>query len=345
MHGTTVGLNAFLERKGTRLLLVMTAGLRDAYSIARHDRKELYALRYPSRSGSCRGATSSRSSSACAGTARSRPRSIGRVSSRCSRVSAKRTSRRSRSASSTRTSIPSHELELRDLLLAEFPELSITLSHEIAREWREYERASSAVLERVHRAAGRAAISARSSASSASSRSRARSTSCSRTAASPRRAERAGGADPDAALGAGRRDDGRRGTRAVDRPAQPALHRHGRHVVRPQPRRRRLSRPSRPRRELEGLPVLMPLVDIHTIGAGGGIARLARGRRAARRAAERRRRSRAGVLRPRRHPADRHGRQPLSRPARLRATSSAAGWRSTRTRPSGRSRRSPPRSA
>ena len=46
VHGTTVGLNAFLERKGTRLLLVMTEGLRDAYSIARHDRKELYALRY-----------------------------------------------------------------------------------------------------------------------------------------------------------------------------------------------------------------------------------------------------------------------------------------------------------
>src|SRR5581483_9506820 len=46
VHGTTVGLNAFLERKGTRVLLVMTSGLRDAYSIARHDRKELYTLRY-----------------------------------------------------------------------------------------------------------------------------------------------------------------------------------------------------------------------------------------------------------------------------------------------------------
>src|SRR5262245_49725368 len=46
VHGTTVGLNAFLERKGTRVLLLMTAGVRDAYSIARHDRKELYALRY-----------------------------------------------------------------------------------------------------------------------------------------------------------------------------------------------------------------------------------------------------------------------------------------------------------
>ena len=39
VHGTTVGLNAFLERKGTRVLLLMTAGARDTYSIARHDRK------------------------------------------------------------------------------------------------------------------------------------------------------------------------------------------------------------------------------------------------------------------------------------------------------------------
>ena len=46
VHGTTVGLNAFLERKGTRVLLLMTEGVRDAYSIARHDRKELYTLRY-----------------------------------------------------------------------------------------------------------------------------------------------------------------------------------------------------------------------------------------------------------------------------------------------------------
>ena len=46
VHGQTVGLNAFLERKGTRVLLIMTKGARDSYSIARHDRKELYTLQY-----------------------------------------------------------------------------------------------------------------------------------------------------------------------------------------------------------------------------------------------------------------------------------------------------------
>ena len=46
VHGTTVGLNAFLERKGSRVLLLMTKGISDTYTIARGDRKELYNVRY-----------------------------------------------------------------------------------------------------------------------------------------------------------------------------------------------------------------------------------------------------------------------------------------------------------
>ena len=41
---------------------------------------------------------------------------------------------------------PEHELEAREILTAALPGVSISLSHEIAREWREYERASSAVM-------------------------------------------------------------------------------------------------------------------------------------------------------------------------------------------------------
>ena len=41
VHGTTVGLNAFLERKGSRVLLIMTKGISDTYTIARGDRKTL----------------------------------------------------------------------------------------------------------------------------------------------------------------------------------------------------------------------------------------------------------------------------------------------------------------
>ncbi len=46
VHGTTVGLNVFLERKGSRVLLLMTKGISDTYTIARGDRKELYNIQY-----------------------------------------------------------------------------------------------------------------------------------------------------------------------------------------------------------------------------------------------------------------------------------------------------------
>ena len=46
VHGTTVGLNAFLEKKGSRVLLLMTKGISDTYTIARGDRKELYNVQY-----------------------------------------------------------------------------------------------------------------------------------------------------------------------------------------------------------------------------------------------------------------------------------------------------------
>ena len=210
-------------------------------------------------------------------------------------------------------------------LLAELPELSITLSHEIAREWREYERASSATLERVYRASGRAAISARlerelgelnvssplhvmQSNGGITTRARARGEDRSRPCSRARSAARWAARHSLSSTG-------RRNLLCIDMGGTSfdlSLVVDGEPTVSTET-------------ELEGLPVLMPLVDIHTIGAGGGIARLARGRRTARRAAERRRRPRAGLLRPRRHPADRHRRQPLSRSARLRATSSAAG--------------------
>ena len=46
VHGTTAGLNAFLERRGSRLALVTTAGFRDVYEIGRANRPAMYDLRY-----------------------------------------------------------------------------------------------------------------------------------------------------------------------------------------------------------------------------------------------------------------------------------------------------------
>ena len=114
-------------------------------------------------------------------------------------------------------------------------------------------------------------------------------------------------------------------------PPEPDLRRHGRHELRRQPRRRRQARRV-DRDALEGLPLLMPIVEHPHDRRGRRLDRLRRGRRPARRAGERRRRSRA---RPATAAA---GREPTVTDANLvlgridPETSPAAGWRSTSTR-------------
>jgi N-methylhydantoinase A len=268
VHGTTVGLNAFLERKGTRLLLIMTDGLRDAYSIARHDRKELYALRYhkPERLVPRRDVVE----------VVERLRWDGAVETPLDRESIEPLIARIRDEGIEAVAIclihayvnPKHELELRDLLRAEFPELSITLSHQIAREWREYERASTAVLNayiapRVERYLGtlehelaELAVSSplyvMQSNGGITSAHSARRQPIQTLLSGP-----VGGTIGGAALG---RTTGRLNLLCIDMGGTSfdlSLVIDGQPTVATET-------------ELEGLPVLMPLVDIHTIGAGGG---------------------------------------------------------------------------
>ena len=46
MHGSTVATNAILERKGARIAFVTTRGFRDILFLQRHDRRNIYDLRY-----------------------------------------------------------------------------------------------------------------------------------------------------------------------------------------------------------------------------------------------------------------------------------------------------------
>jgi N-methylhydantoinase A len=146
VHGTTVGLNAFLERKGTRVLLLMTVGVRDAYSIARHDRLDLYDLQYskPERLVPRRDVLE----------VVERLRWDGSVDTPLDEDSLGPIIERIRSEGIEAIAVcllhsyvnPEHELRAREVLERECPGVSVTLSHEIAREWREYERASSTVM-------------------------------------------------------------------------------------------------------------------------------------------------------------------------------------------------------
>jgi N-methylhydantoinase A len=163
---------------------------------------------------------------------------------------------------------PVHELELRSLLLAQLPDLSITLSHEIAREWREYERASTAVLNayiapRVERYLGTlerdlakleitSPLHVMQSNGGITTARSAREEPIQTLLSGP-----VGGTMGGAALA---RSTGRRNLLCVDMGGTSfdlSLVVDGEPTVSTET-------------ELEGLPVLMPLVDIHTIGAGGG---------------------------------------------------------------------------
>jgi len=146
VHGTTVGLNAFLERRGARVLLVTTAGFRDVYTIARGDRKKLYALQYrkpepliPPHD---------------IYTVRERMRWDGSIQEELHREDFEPIIEKIQAEDIKAVAIcflhayvnPKHELQARKLLQERLPGLSLSLSHEIAREWRDYERSSSAVL-------------------------------------------------------------------------------------------------------------------------------------------------------------------------------------------------------
>lgn len=146
VHGTTVGLNAFLERRGERVLLITTAGARDSYTIARGNRHTLYELRYakPKQLVPRRDVHEVRGRLAWDGNVLE-PLNHEDFEPIIDKV-------RSEGIEAVAVCLlhayayPEHEIEARDILAKGLPGVSISLSHEIAREWREYERASSAVM-------------------------------------------------------------------------------------------------------------------------------------------------------------------------------------------------------
>src|SRR5438034_2550984 len=268
VHGTTVGLNSFLERKGTRVLLLMTAGARDSYSIARHDRKELYTLRYrkPERLVPRHDVFE----------VTERLRWDGSVDTEFDEASLASLVEAVRKQGIEAVAVcllhayvnPEHELRAHEVLQRECPGLSVTLSHEIAREWREYERASTAVLnayvaprveryirnleDELHGRGLAATLHVMQSNGGITTAAKARSEPVQTLLSGP-----VGGTIGGAAL-----------SRATGRPNLLCIDMGGTSFD--------LSlivdgRPSvSMETELEGLPVLMSLVDIHTIGAGGG---------------------------------------------------------------------------
>jgi N-methylhydantoinase A len=268
VHGQTVGLNTFLQRAGARVVLLMTAGVRDAYTIARHDRRDLYALRYrkPERLVTRRDTLE----------VAERLRADGSVETPLDVASLEPVFERIERDGIEAVAVcflhayvnPVHELQVRELLLARFPRLVVSLSSDVAREWREYERASSAVVnayvapsierylahleERLASMGVTAPLRIMQSNGGVTSTRRARRLPIQTLLSGP-----VGGAIAAARL-----------ARASRRPNLLCADMGGTSfdvslVVEERPT-------SSTETELEGLPLLLPLIDIHTIGAGGG---------------------------------------------------------------------------
>ena len=147
VHGTTLGINALLTRTGARVAIVTTRGFRDVYEVGRTDREPMYDFKYR------------------------RPESlvprrlVFEVTERLThdgsalipfdRDSAVDAARRVREQGVNAVAVcflhsyanPQHELEMERVLREECPGVSVTLSHRLSREYREYERTSTAVID------------------------------------------------------------------------------------------------------------------------------------------------------------------------------------------------------
>src|SRR5947208_11087908 len=146
VHGATVTINAGLERNGARTGLITTKGFSDVYEIGRGNRPEGYNLFFkrpvPLVSRDLRLEVEERLYA------------TGEVLKPLDETSASQTIGALKAAVVESVAVcllhsysnPAHEERLGQLLRGQFPEAYVSLSHEILREFREYERTSTTVL-------------------------------------------------------------------------------------------------------------------------------------------------------------------------------------------------------
>jgi N-methylhydantoinase A len=146
LHGTTVALNAFLERKTPTVGLITTSGFRDVLEIMRTNRPDMYDLQQAKPEPLV-------------------PRRLRReLSARCAYdgselvpvdpAEVRAIAREFAEAGVAAVAVcllhsyadPAHERAVRELLQAEAPELFVSLSSDLSREWREFERTSTTVV-------------------------------------------------------------------------------------------------------------------------------------------------------------------------------------------------------
>lgn len=145
-HGSTVVINALTERKGVKTALITTEGFRDVLEIARGNRPDLFNFNFqkpkPFVDRHLRAELKERSS--FKGELRT-PVDLSALPSMLDYF-------RQEGVEAIAISFlhayanPENEQRTADAIRAAWPEVAVLASHEISREWREYERTSTAVL-------------------------------------------------------------------------------------------------------------------------------------------------------------------------------------------------------
>jgi N-methylhydantoinase A len=147
VHGTTQGLNAFLQRRGEKVLLLATQGAGDVYHVARGNRLRLYDVHYRKPTPLVPRADIVEIPG--------RLNWAGEEITRLDEEAIRAAGARSRGEGFGAIAVaflfsylnPNHELRAEQILEETVGDLPVSLSHRVAREWREYERTSSTVID------------------------------------------------------------------------------------------------------------------------------------------------------------------------------------------------------
>ncbi|RVJ37264.1 hydantoinase/oxoprolinase family protein [Sinorhizobium medicae] len=147
LHGTTVGLNALLERRGSRIGLITTTGFRDVLEIRRGDRVEMYNLFWKQTEPLVPRRLRLEVDGRMLGNGREyRPLDADTVKAAAQKMIAESVDAIAVSLINAYAN-PAHELEVERLLREEGFEGGISLSHRISGEYREYERTSTTCID------------------------------------------------------------------------------------------------------------------------------------------------------------------------------------------------------
>ena len=146
LHGSTIAINTVLERSGAVTALLTTKGFRDVYAIGRTNRPEGFNLDFRRPRPLVPRALTFEIDE--------RMNAAGDVLTPLDPAEAEALGRMLAERGVTSVAVcllhayanPAHEIAVGDVLLRACPDMFVTLSHQILREYREYERSSTTVL-------------------------------------------------------------------------------------------------------------------------------------------------------------------------------------------------------